>query len=310
MKQRYTARKIVPKARFRGTPVISLTGSPPQAKQAWWSQKFIEVLESFKMGSRLARGKAYAQESKVLKLSISSGVVTSTVQGSRKSHYKISIKLDPLSDALWRTVMQNLTTKAIYAVEMLQDKMPDDITKAFEDAGASLFPKQLEDLESSCDCPDWSNPCKHIAATYYILAQHFDLDPFLIFVWRGRLKTQILESLRFNWKQGKPKTGTFETLPVHKITKEEYEGYWNGNTDAQVLTPLDPFSKAVPDSSIKKLGEAPVQLDGKELGLVLAESYQITSKGIRSWAFNAKKPVEEKSGILLPPAFFSQLKKV
>jgi uncharacterized Zn finger protein len=275
-----------------------LTGSPPAAKQAWWSQKFIEVLESFKMGSRLARGKAYAQESKVLKLSISSGIVTATVQGSRKSHYKVSIKLEPLSDGAWKQVMGNLTKKAIYAVELLQDKMPNDITTAFEDAGTSLFPKRLEDLESSCDCPDWSNPCKHIAATYYILAQHFDLDPFLIFVWRGRLKTQILESLRLYWKQGKPKTETFANIPVRKITGEEYEAYWNGPDQPDTVTPLDPFSKAVPDSGIRKLGEAPVQLDGQELGSVLAEAYLVTSAGIRSWVFN----LPGKQGSPVPPS--------
>ncbi|MDJ0836455.1 MAG: SWIM zinc finger family protein [Acidobacteriota bacterium] len=306
--KRYHTKRGAPKARVKGTPVISLTGSPPQAKQAWWSQKFIEVLESFKMGSRLARGKAYAAESKVLKLSISSGIVTSTVQGSRKSHYKVSIKLDPLSDNSWKQVMANLTKKAIFAVEMLQDKMPNDIAEAFEDAGASLFPKRLEDLESSCDCPDWSNPCKHIAATYYILAQHFDLDPFLIFVWRGRLKTQIIESLRLYWKQGKPKVETFGAIPIRKIPAEEYNIYWNGSPDAQAPPKLDPFSKAVPDSSIKKLGEAPVQLDGKELGLVFAEAYQYTSLGIRKWVNNLEdKPPERE--ILMPRALYAQMKK-
>ena len=271
------------KLKSKSTPIITLTGVPPQAKQAWWSQRFIQVLESFKMGSRLARGKAYAQEAKVLKVSISSGIVTSTVQGSKKAHYKVSIMLDPLSDNAWKQVMQNMTQKAIYAVEMLGDKMPDDIEEVFHAAGVSLFPSVLEELESSCDCPDWSNPCKHIAATYYILAQHFDLDPFLIFVWRGRLKTQILEYLRSYWKQGKPRTQTFDTLPVQKISRDEYTRYWSGNINSNGLASLDPLSRAVPASSIEKLGPAPVQLDERELGNILAETYQETSDQIRSW---------------------------
>ncbi len=291
MTKRTPPKKMMVKPKQKSTPVISLTGKPPQAKRAWWSRRFIEVLESFKMGSRLARGRAYAEEAKVLKLSISTGIVTATVQGSRKAHYKISIRLEPLSDAAWKQVMQNLTKKAIYAVELLQDKMPDDIEEVFAAARVSLFPSRLEELESSCDCPDWSNPCKHIAATYYILAQHFDLDPFLVFVWRGRLKTQILEYLRSYWKQGKPKSQTFETLPVTKISAEEYEHYWYGNQDAEVLTPLDPFSKAVPDSAVRKLGPAPVQLDDKDLSQILAESYLLTSKAVRSWVlFKTDKP--------------------
>ncbi len=283
------SKKPIVKSRAKSTPIISLTGMPPQAKQAWWSLRFIEVLESFKMGSRLARGKAYAQEAKVLKLSISSGIVTATVQGSKKAHYKITIQLEPLSDASWKQVMQNLTVKAIYVVEMLQDKMPQNIEEVFQSANVSLFPSNLEDLESACDCPDWSNPCKHIAATYYILAQHFDLDPFLIFVWRGRLKTQILESLRSYWKQGKPKSQNLDALPIKKISEEEYERYWYGNQDINVLASLDPFSKAVPTSAIEKLGPAPVQIDDKELSSILSQAYQETSDFIRDWVSTKEK---------------------
>jgi uncharacterized Zn finger protein len=291
--------------RNKNNPVIALTGSPPPAKQTWWSQKFIEVLESFKMGSRLARGKAYAQEAKVLKLSISSGIVTSTVQGSRKAHYKVSIKLVPLSDNAWNMVMQNLTKKAIYAVDMLQDRMPKQIEDAFTRADVSLFPSKLEDLESSCDCPDWSNPCKHIAATYYILAQHFDLDPFLIFVWRGRLKTQILDFLRGHWKQGKPRTAAFGGMPTWRPTPEEYERYWMGSREADPLTPLDPFSKAVPDSSLKKFGPSPVQLDERDLADVLAECYQETSQRIRAWAAFSEG-AQDPSNIVIPASFFAK----
>lgn len=275
------------KVRQKSIPVISLTGQPPAAQQAWWSKRFLEVLESFRLGSRLARGKAYAQENKVMKLSISSGIVQATVQGSRKSHYRVTIKLTPLSDAVWRQVMHNLTKKAIFAVEMLQDKMPQDIEEVFAAGNTSLFPSQLNELESECDCPDWSNPCKHIAAVYYVLAQHFDLDPFLIFVWRGRLKTQILEYLRHYWRQGKPRTQAFgPVVPRLQINDDDSQAYWHGKFNTKETRSLDPFSDAVPDSGIKKLGEAPVQLDGKELGAVLAEAYAHTSEGIRGWALN------------------------
>lgn len=285
--RRPVTRKVLPaKPRPKNTTVIALTGTPPQAKQTWWSQRFISVLESFKMGSRLARGKAYAEESKVLKLAMSRGIVTATVQGSRKASYRVSIRLEPLSDSAWKQVMHNLTRKAIYAVELLQDQMPQDVEAVFASAHVSLFPARLEELESSCDCPDWSNPCKHIAATYYILAQHFDLDPFLIFVWRGRLKTQIIEFLRSYWRQGKPNRNGFTAANPAKIALEDYQAYWNGHLDGHESTPLDPFSESVPDSSIRKLGPSPVQLDGRDIAEILADAYNITSDDIRAWAMD------------------------
>ena len=63
--------------------------------------------------------------------------------------------------------------------------MPREIEQAFRREGLSLFPTKLSDLKTSCTCPDWSNPCKHIAAVYYLLGEEFDRDPFLIFKMRG-----------------------------------------------------------------------------------------------------------------------------
>jgi uncharacterized Zn finger protein len=60
----------------------------------------------------------------------------------------------------------------------------------------SLFPKQRADLETSCSCPDWGDPCKHVAATHYVLGEALDRDPFLLFELRGRTKDQVLDALR------------------------------------------------------------------------------------------------------------------
>jgi uncharacterized Zn finger protein len=39
-------------------------------------------------------------------------------------------------------------------------------------------------------------PCKHLAATFYLLAEAFDADPFLILRWRGRDRESLLRRLR------------------------------------------------------------------------------------------------------------------
>ena len=57
------------------------------------------------------------------------------------------------------------------------------------------FPEKLRDLETECSCPDWSNPCKHIAAVYYLLGEEFDRDPFLLFKLRGRSREDVIALL-------------------------------------------------------------------------------------------------------------------
>ncbi len=65
---------------------------------------------------------------------------------------------------------------------------------------------------SACSCPDWENPCKHMAAVYYLLAEAFDADPFLIFAWRGRTKSELLSGLRAR-RRGRSRLTTPNTKP-------------------------------------------------------------------------------------------------
>ena len=53
-----------------------------------------------------------------------------------------------------------------------------------------------DNLVTACCCPDWANPSMHTAATYFLLAEELDRDPFIIFELRGRAREQIVESLR------------------------------------------------------------------------------------------------------------------
>jgi hypothetical protein len=91
--------------------------------------------------------------------------------------------------------VDELAAEARFAASLLAGRMPDDVEEAFAAAGLSLFPKRRESLRTSCTCPDWSNPCKHIAAVYYLLGEEFDRDPFLIFRLRGLDRDELVALL-------------------------------------------------------------------------------------------------------------------
>ncbi|MDP2948270.1 MAG: SWIM zinc finger family protein, partial [Chloroflexota bacterium] len=154
--------------------------------ETWWSGKWLAFLESLDLGARLGRGRAYARAGQVMSLEVKKGQVAARVQGSRPRPYSVSIQLAPLSEAQWRKVADAMASQALFAARLLAGEMPQDIEEAFRAAGVSLFPTRRGDLESDCSCPDWANPCKHVAAVYYLLAEEFDRDPFLIFRLRGK----------------------------------------------------------------------------------------------------------------------------
>ena len=162
----------------------------------WWSKRFVDVLESFALGSRLTRGKNYARRGQVVSLDVAAGSVTARVQGSRRTPYTVAIALAPFSGLLWAKVEVVLAEQAIHSAQLLAGEMPAELEQVFAAAGAPLFPARAADLSMSCSCPDWEVPCKHLAATFYLLAESFDDDPFRILAWRGRSREALLARLR------------------------------------------------------------------------------------------------------------------
>jgi len=164
----------------------------------WWGQRWIEALEklSWEYANRLTRGRTYARAGRVHDLEIASGKVSARVTGSRPTPYTVTLHMGGLSATAWAKALAAMAKEAIFAAQLLAGEMPRDIDRAFRAAGVSLFPVKRGDLKTECSCPDWANPCKHIAATHYVLGEAFDRDPFLLFELRGRTRKQVLDALR------------------------------------------------------------------------------------------------------------------
>src|SRR5665213_1868991 len=181
-----------PKAAKGGIKAASRRGG---FGESWWGRRWVSVLESFDIGARLQRGRSYARQGQVLSIDVSSGMVEARVQGSRSTPYRVTIKVRPLMAAEWKRLASELSRQAIFVARLLAGEMPQDIEKAFSDAGLSLFPEKSKEISTACSCPDWSNPCKHVAAVYYLLGEAFDRDPFLIFRMRGMDREEFLAML-------------------------------------------------------------------------------------------------------------------
>jgi uncharacterized Zn finger protein len=193
---RYRYRDFYPRSRPRAAKGgIKAQSKKGQFGATWWAKRWIAVLESFDIGARLQRGRSYARRGQVLSIDVGEGSVTAKVQGSRPTPYEVSIQVHVLPAGDWDTLLQALAGQALFSAKLLAGEMPQDIEQVFKDAGLSLFPARLDDLETSCSCPDYSNPCKHIAAVYYLLGEEFDRDPFLLFRLRGLGREELVRRL-------------------------------------------------------------------------------------------------------------------
>jgi uncharacterized Zn finger protein len=177
------------------------TKQTKQPGESWWAQRWLGNLERFgwEYQSRLARGRSYARSGHVMQAEVRAGVVTAQVWGSAPRPYRVQLRLKPLSDEVWEHAIAALAEQAVYVAKLLAGEMPQEIEAIFAAAGAPLFPQSPGEIEASCTCPDWANPCKHVAAVHYVLASNLDAQPFLLFQLRGRTAEQITEALRGRW---------------------------------------------------------------------------------------------------------------
>lgn len=173
-----------------------MTNYTLQASREWWSQRWLELLDSYRFKKRLERGRNYARQGNVLSIDFEGAKVLARVQGSEAEPYKVSLSLDTFTEEQWGYIIETMSQKAIFAAKLLAGEMPQNIEEVFTANGLSLFPFTLADVHSQCSCPDRANPCKHIAAVYYQLGDRFSEDPFVLFQLRGRTKEQIISDLR------------------------------------------------------------------------------------------------------------------
>ncbi|MDQ6705679.1 MAG: SWIM zinc finger family protein [Acidobacteriota bacterium] len=197
--------------------------------ESWWAKRWIQTLEGFDIGSRLRRGRSYARTGQVLAIAIEKGSISASVQGSRPQPYIIKIKVKSLAAGDWKKLAEVASSQAIFAAKLLAGEMPQEIENAFRDAGLSLFPEREDDLKTDCSCPDWSNPCKHIAAVYYLLGEEFDRDPFLIFKMRGMAREEFLGLMTAGRKSDA--TPEEEAEPAEPLTADPAL-FWTGKLKA------------------------------------------------------------------------------
>ena len=229
--------------------------------QNWWANRWIEALRDLMDSGRLSRGRSYARQGQVLGIDLQPGIIKARVQGSRPTPYKITIMLKPLKDAQWDAIFDALVTQAIFAAQLLNGEMPAEIEEVFNAVRVPLFPTSSHDLETQCSCPDWANPCKHVAAVYYLLGEQFDADPFLLFKLRGRDKEAVSEALRRR-RAGSatdaltaPRDEGFQSVESEEVRDlaASLDAYW-GTNDALASVNVRIEEPAIEMSLLKRAG--------------------------------------------------------
>ena len=165
------------------------------AKTSWgkqWIQSNLEIGRPF----RMQRGIEYVKdERRIENLSINTGQIFATVQGTAPTPYRVKINFEPILEEGWKIILKELAKKTINLIELLEGFLPEDIITIFDENGYSLFLNASKGLNATCSCPDTAIPCKHIAAVILYISRVLDYNPFLLLELRGKSKSEVLNEL-------------------------------------------------------------------------------------------------------------------
>ena len=160
----------VQKAKQKGTALEPVTIRGRAIAKSWWGNAWCENLEHYAdFENRLDRGKRYVRTGSVVDLKIQKGKISAKVQGTRRTPYKVEVRISPLSEEKCQTIIEKCGRRI----------------QNLEELTSGRFPEELQELSFSCSCPDWALMCKHVAAVLYGVGTRLDEAPSLFFELRG-----------------------------------------------------------------------------------------------------------------------------
>jgi uncharacterized Zn finger protein len=197
----------------------------------WQSMKWVELIEFHGDYGRMARGRTYARKGQIIELIIEQGKIISKVQGSFYNPYKIEIDIPIFSKEIWDKAIKEMSKKAIFMAKMLVCEVPEEISAIFDELGVSLIPKSMNEIYAECTCLDYGDPCKHIAAIYYLLAELMDSNQFLFLFLRGCDDEELIKKLRIqrNFRNK-------ENFSINEIHSNRYLRHYPKEISSEELT--------------------------------------------------------------------------
>lgn len=158
----------------------------------WWARRWIAALESFHLGARLGRGRSYATGGQVSELKLEPGRASATVQGAAPKPYTCEIRFRVPEGAVREHLIAAIRREPIWLARLLVGDLPAEIETLFTEAQLPFFPRKENDVVSHCSCPDWANPCKHLAAVYCLIGEAAARDPLILLNLRGISRADLI----------------------------------------------------------------------------------------------------------------------
>ncbi|MGV8110875.1 SWIM zinc finger family protein [Methanospirillum sp.] len=275
---------------------ISLQSQHGPVGKNWWTIRFVSVLEDYGENGRLSRGKHCARNGFGNNIRFGPGEVSMGILCTGSAARPVGLLFPRFSSDVWDTVIDTITNDAALTGSLITGEFSRDLVDTLEKKEIFLIPDHYRSVRAFCHCSDDQNPCIHVAAAWYFLAEVLDEDPWMLFLLHGMTREEVMNRVQ-----------TFRNLVSHPAFGSDVkEGVLDEAGIPKIGDPQGFFScidtgetlYQVPErnvSPILLLGPAPYRLGGKNLGERIEGLYPAMSAYAESVLFGIKQnPVNQK----------------
>lgn len=186
------AKKLIKKLQKKGQKLNPISIDGRIIAKSFWGKGWCTHLETMNdFESRLPRGRTYVRNGSVIDLDIKPGLISAKVSGSEI--YDIKIEVKKMGDKPFKKIVDRCSGEISSLIDLLSGKFSKGIMTIIADEKTGLFPKQSE-ITFNCDCYDYAEMCKHVAAALYGVGHKLDQNPEELFLLRGVDHTDLINS--------------------------------------------------------------------------------------------------------------------
>ena len=266
----------------------------------WWGNAWIEAMAQIDHDTnRLPRGRSYANGGRVQEIQICNGVVEAKVKGRQRKPYQVTIYLQKFTPEQFAKIQSCIAEDPAIASELTLGKLPEEMLDRLAQEKIFLLPTTWRELNANCSCPDWANPCKHLAAVYYLIANEVDKNPFILFHLRGMETNTLMQAAGF--VEPASATENKETfIPYIQIKVPARDNKKNNKVEADFSSILSSLSQEKDSSAIfALLDESPLFYSEGNFKQILFKAYRNIANHIKQLQLLEEFPAWLKSNICL-----------
>jgi SNF2 family DNA or RNA helicase/uncharacterized Zn finger protein len=154
--------------------------------KTWWGNKWIQVIHTLSYNQeQVIEGRNLAKKRNVKEIIFKGTTITAKVTEFSGRPHRTRINFKKFKRREIETIKDIIGAHPSIAAELSSGKLPGKFFKLLSQQNVQLIPEGWKELDNLCSCSNHTDPCPHLAATFYALGNEIDKDPFLLFNLKG-----------------------------------------------------------------------------------------------------------------------------